>query len=50
MGRRRYRNRVGGKRQLRIPPSLGYGAQWHAGQKSPPNAALIFDIRLLAVQ
>jgi FKBP-type peptidyl-prolyl cis-trans isomerase len=41
--------REGGKRQLRIPPRLGYGS---AG--SPPvvpgNATLIFDIEMLAVE
>ena len=42
--------RVGGKRQLRIPPSLGYGAGGTPDGTIPPNATLIFDIRLLAVQ
>jgi FKBP-type peptidyl-prolyl cis-trans isomerase len=42
--------RVGGKRQLRIPPELGYGAEGTPGGPIPANATLIFDIHLLAVQ
>jgi FKBP-type peptidyl-prolyl cis-trans isomerase len=42
--------KVRGKRQLRIPPELGYGAEGTPGGPIPPNATLIFDIQLLAVQ
>jgi FKBP-type peptidyl-prolyl cis-trans isomerase len=42
--------KVGGKRQLRIPPELGYGAEGTPGGPIPPHATLIFDVQLLAVQ
>ncbi|XP_076938340.1 peptidyl-prolyl cis-trans isomerase FKBP53-like, partial [Bidens hawaiensis] len=40
--------RVGDKRRLTVPPSMGYGAKG-AGSDIPPNAWLVFDVELIDV-
>ena len=40
--------KVGGKRTLTIPASLGYGSQATGG--IPANSTLIFDLELLGVK
>ncbi len=41
--------RVGGRRELRIPPEFGYGDRG-AGRAIPPGASLVFDVELLGIE
>jgi FKBP-type peptidyl-prolyl cis-trans isomerase len=40
--------KVGGKRQLRIPPSLAFGPR--GSELVPPNSTLICDVEVVGVQ
>lgn len=40
----------GGQRELIVPADLGYGATGAGGGVIPPNATLLFDVELLAIE
>lgn len=40
--------KVGGERQLRVPPALAYGS--HGNSVIPPDSSLIFEVELLDVK
>jgi peptidylprolyl isomerase len=41
--------KIGERRRLKIPSSLGYGSQG-VGKVIPPNANLVFEVELLQAE
>ncbi len=41
--------RVGGTRQLVVPPALGFGAAGNSSANVPPNATLVVDVELVSL-
>jgi peptidylprolyl isomerase len=41
--------RVGGRRTLTVPPSLGYGSRGK-GAKVPPGSTLVYEVELISVK
>ncbi|KAE9446372.1 hypothetical protein C3L33_21731, partial [Rhododendron williamsianum] len=42
--------RVGDKRRLIIPPSMGYGSQGATGENIPPNSWLVYEVEVMGVR
>jgi len=42
--------KIGGVRELIIPPAMAYGDRGAGGGKIPPNSTLVFEIELLVVR
>jgi len=41
--------KIGERRKLIVPPALGYGAEGTPGGPIPPNATLVFEVKLVKV-